>query len=391
VSTVHGADAVVVGGGILGATTAYELAMGGMDVLLLEAGEFGGQSTGRSAAIVRCHYSNPQVVRMAVHSREQLRRLPLLLECDPVYIRSGWLFLVNEQDAEAAVALAEMQEDEGVDNLDVDDLDDYVPGIDPTGIAYALYEPDSGFADPVATTNAYIAAGRHVGVIAYDHTPVQSIELEGGRVTGVRAGADLYAADNVVLAAGPWTLGLASAIGLDLPLEITREQDVVFATGPVPTVPCAVSSQIDRIYMRPAPEHGDNHLLVGRGFPKEYEHVDPDRYDESVDASFEDDVYKRVSRRVPRLADMIAVGGRVGLYDVSPDWHPILGAVDGYDGLFLATGGSGHCFKLGPAIGELVASAVLGSRQAFADVDDFSLRRFEEGRTFISTYGGNRA
>jgi sarcosine oxidase subunit beta len=81
------------------------------------------------------------------------------------------------------------------------------------------------------------------------------------------------------------------------------------------------------------------------------------------------------------------VDGRVGLYEVTPDWHPILGAVDGYDGLFLATGGSGHCFKLGPAIGELVAGAVLGR-----DVGDtFSLSRFDERRELRSTYGGNRA
>jgi glycine/D-amino acid oxidase-like deaminating enzyme len=195
----------------------------------------------------------------------------------------------------------------------------------------------------------------------------------------------------VVLAAGPWSLGLAAGIGLDLPLEITREQDVVFKTGPVQTISCAVSSQVDRVYMRPAPEAGANHLLVGRGYPKEYEHVDPDRYDDGVDEAFGQDVYDRVSSRLPRLGDMVPVEGRVGLYDVTPDWHPILGAVDGYDGLHLATGGSGHSFKLGPAIGELVASSVLGTPVAYADVNDFSLARFAGGREFISTYGGNRA
>ena len=88
---------------------------------------------------------------------------------------------------------------------------------------------------------------------------------------------------------------------------------------------------------------------------------------------------------------MRRVGGRVGLYDVTPDWHPILGAVDGIAGLFLATGGSGHCFKLGPAIGELVADSILGRPPAYADVKNFSLSRFAEGREFRSTYGGNRA
>ena len=85
------------------------------------------------------------------------------------------------------------------------------------------------------------------------------------------------------------------------------------------------------------------------------------------------------------------MGGRAGLYDVTPDWHPLLGPVPGVDGLHLATGGSGHCFKLGPAIGELVANELLGRKLKHADIASFSVTRFAEGREFRSTYGGNRA
>src|SRR4029079_7249799 len=134
---MKGAATIVVGGGILGATTAWELARAGMDVLLLEAKRFGEQSTGKSAAIVRCHYSNPEGVRMAVRSRETLRGLPLLLECNPVYERRGWLFLVDEEDAVLAAENAEMQEEEGLETLEVEDLDEYLPGIHEEGIAYA--------------------------------------------------------------------------------------------------------------------------------------------------------------------------------------------------------------------------------------------------------------
>jgi len=389
-TAAQGATTIVVGGGILGATTAHALAGAEMDVLLLESGCFGEQSTGKSAAIVRGHYSNPEVVRMAVHSRETLRRLPLLLECDPVYTRCGWLFLVDEENAGFAMENAEMQDEEGLDAIEVDDLQEYLPGVDETGIAYALYEPDAGFADPIATTNAYIAATRAAGGRALEGMTVDSVELDGDRVHGVRVGGELFECDRLVLAAGPWTPKLAAGIGLELPLEITREQDVVFETAPQATITSAVSSQIDRVYMRPAPEYGDAHVLVGRGFPKEYENVDPTAYEDEVDAAFERDVHDRVVGRVPRLDGMRRVAGRVGLYDVTPDWHPILGAVDGIDGLFLAVGGSGHCFKLGPAIGELVAGDVLGLKTGYADVSNFSLSRFAEGREFRSTYGGNR-
>lgn len=389
---MKGATTIVVGGGILGAATAWHLARADMDVLVLEARGFGTQSTGKSAAIVRCHYSNPEVVRMAVHSREVFRRMPLLLDCESVYTRCGWLFLVDAENADLAVANAEMQASEGLEAVEVSDLQDYLPGVVEDGIAYALYEPDAGFADPIAATNAYLAAVRGAGGRALEATPVERVEVAAGRVRGVRAAGELVECDHLVLAAGPWTLGLAAGIGLALPLEITREQDVVYATAPSATVPSSISSQIDRVYARPAPEYGQGHVLVGRGFPKDYEIVDPNDYDEAVDEAFERDVYDRLTGRLPGLQGMRRVDARVGLYDVTPDWHPILGAVDGIDGLFLATGGSGHCFKLGPAIGELVAGAVLDRRPPFAvSVEHFSLERFAEGREFVSTYGGNRA
>src|SRR5438874_6845134 len=151
-----GASVVIVGGGILGATTFWELAREEIDVLLLEARGFGGGSTAKSAAIVRCHYSNPEVVRMAVRSREALRRLPLLLDCEPVYSRTGWLFLVDVADAQLAIANAEMQEGEGLDAVDVDDLQEVLPGVDETGIAYALHDPEAGYAAPAAPPHASV-------------------------------------------------------------------------------------------------------------------------------------------------------------------------------------------------------------------------------------------
>jgi glycine/D-amino acid oxidase-like deaminating enzyme len=380
---VTGASVIVVGGGILGATTFWELAREDVDVLLLEARTFGGQSTARSAAIVRCHYSNPEVVRMAVRSREALRQLPLRLDCEPVYTRSGWLFLVDEQDAPLAVANAEMQQDEGLETLDVDDLQELLPGIDESGVAYVLHEPESGYADPVATTRAYVEAGVRAGGVAREGAAVDAIEIGDGTARGVRVGGALIECDAVVLAAGPWSGKL-----FDLPLEITREQDVVFETAPEQTIPCSVSSQVDRVYLRP---DGEGRLLAGRGFPKDYEHADPDGFEETVDAAFERDVHERVVRRLPRLAGMRAAGGTVGLYDVTPDWHPLLGPVPDVDGLHLACGGSGHCFKLGPAIGELVAGELMGRELKHADIATFSVSRFAEGRELRSTYGGNRA
>ena len=362
---------IVVGGGIIGACTLYELARAGEDALLLEAGTFADPRAGtaKSAAIVRMHYSNPEVVRMAVQSRAAFAE-------QAFYQRCGWLFLVDAQHADAARRNCEMQQAEGALSAVVDPQDF---DIDAKDVAYAIFEEESGYCDPAAATRFYVDAARREGADAREHAVVESIEP--GR--GVRVGGDLLEAENVVLAAGAWSKRLAATAGLDLPLEFPREQEVLFETGG-DAFPHAVSSQVDAAYLRPA---GNGRVLAGRGYPKEYELVDPEQYAESPDPAFEEDLRARLLKRFPGIGSLRAAGGTVGLYEVTPDWHPILGAVEGYDGLFLATGGSGHGFKLGPAIGELVAGAVLGR-----DVGDtFSLARFDDDRVLTSAYGGNRA
>lgn len=388
-----GTAVVVVGGGILGAVTAWELARAGVPCILLESMRFGHESTGKSAAIVRMHYSNPQVVRMALRSRQAFIDVPDVLGAKPVYNRTGWIFLVEEHEREHAVANRAMQTAEGSHSVEIplDELGDCVPGIVPDGIAYALFEEDSGSADPFATTAAYIAAARRLGAHAYEHSPVEEILVEGGAVRGVRVKGQTIACETVVLAAGGWSPALARTAGVELPIRLTREQDVVFDTGSVAPPPLSISAQVDRTYMRPLVEEGSNVLLIGRGFPKPYDYVTTDDCNWDLDDAFVEDVRTRLVARLPALADVRLRDGRVGLYSVTPDWHPLLGPVEQVEGLHLATGGSGHCFKLGPAIGAMVAGAILDRPVDYADVHDFRLGRFADGDAFQSTYGGNRA
>lgn len=386
-------SAVIIGGGILGAVTLWELARAETPCILFESGRFGHESTGKSAAIVRMHYSNPQVVRMALRSREAFINLPELLDCPPAYRRTGWIFLVDKHDRENAIANRQMQLAEGSQSIEVSlgDLQDYLPGVSPEGIDYALLEEDSGFADPFATTAAYISAARKLGAHAYEEAPVTEMLVENGAVTGVRVKGQTITCETVVLAAGAWSPALARTAGIELPIRLTREQDVIYETSPECPLPLAVSMQVDRTYLRPLVEEGDSLLLVGRGFPKPYDYVETESCKWELDDEFVRDAQARVAARFPRLSNIRVRDGRVGLYSVTPDWHPLLGPVEGISGLHLATGGSGHCFKLGPAIGELVAGEILGTPASYADVRDFRLERFADGDLFQSTYGGNRA
>ena len=122
-----------------------------------------------------------------------------------------------------------------------------------------------------------------------------------------------------------------------------------------------------------------------------YQSVDVDKYKTTHDEAFCEDVLPRLAQRFPRLAGSNVVRGVVGLYTVTPDWHPIVGPIAERPGLWVATGGSGHAFKIGPAIGEMLADTIVDGACEWIASDLFAPDRFDKGRSFKSTYGGNGA
>jgi sarcosine oxidase subunit beta len=387
-------DVIIVGGGVIGAAILFELAQRGITGLLLERGRFAGESTGKSAAIVRMHYSNRPVVRMALRSRELLRSFDELTGSKPVYHPTGWAFVVPEDMVTATRANAEMNREEGVDveEVDVDAIHPFFPGLRTEGIDAVFFEHLSGYADPAATVAGYLEAALRLGAQARANAPVGELATRGDDVIGVSTPEGDIEADLVVLAAGAWSANLAATAGIELPLKISREHELYVSASESAEPRAVMSDVVDRIYLRPMREAGSrSQVLVGRGFPKEYELVEPEGYDETVGTAFEADARARLRRRLPRLADGARVGGAVGLYAITPDWHPYLGPVDGLRGLVLATGGSGHAFKLAPAIGEMVAADIAGDFTDYADVDAFNLRRLERDELFGAAIGGNRA
>ena len=147
-----------------------------------------------------------------------------------------------------------------------------------------------------------------------------------------------------------------------------------------------VSDMCKAIYYRPA----SSRVLVGRGYPKEYAYVDPDHYSGDTSFEFIEDAARRMASRIPVFADALVEHAYTGLYDITPDWHPVLGRTS-VEGFFLAAGFSGHGFKLGPVIGELMAEEILAGKAASVDISGFNLNRFEKGHLFPAAYGGNRA
>lgn len=386
------ADVIIVGGGILGTSLAYYLAQKGVqDVVVLEKGPLAAGSTGKSAAIVRMHYTNASTITLALRSRELFLEWADRVHVGPVYTPCGWLFFVPEdQQTNLAENLA-LQRSLGVtaETWDLSALRAAIPGINTEGIGCVVHEAKSGYADPVAACDGLAESVRESGGRVLMGTPVSRILSRGDRVVGVSTHGETYEAAHVVLAAGAWSGKLAAEIGVQLPLEITREQEIILRPSDPAAAPnMSVSDFAARIYVRP---RADGSLLVGRGYPKAYEKVDVDNYREDYDEEFVEDSLHRFLGRYPKLQGSVLTEGVVGLYTVTPDWHPLLGPVDGRPGLYVATGGSGHSFKIGPALGEMLADLIVNGSCDWADASLFQLQRFGAGREFRSSYGGNRA
>ena len=383
-------DVIVIGAGITGASTAYHLKKRGVKRVLLvdrEAPAAGG--TGKSAAIIRQHYSNPLLVRLTKSSIGMLAAMPQELGKSGGYVRSGYFFLINQEMLAGAKANVAMQREVGVDTrfLDQKEIEKFCPWLNPEGVAAVIHEPDGGYADPVQATEAYVHGLRKLGGEVREKKPARALVRSGNRITAVTFDDEELAAGAVVNAAGPWAAPLAASAGMDMQMRTVREQDTIWEGRPGRPLPeASVSNGVDAIYLRPL---GERRFVIGRGFPKQYYDVDPYNYKLTADDWFVSEVQERMERRFPPLAGAKLVTAYAALYDVALDWYPYVGPRKGIEGYFDACGGSGHGFKIGPAIGKELADWIADARTG-ADFSRLSYDRISANRLFTQAYGGNR-
>lgn len=387
------ADAVVIGGGALGTSILFHLTRLGLtNVVLLEKGLLGSGSTRDSGALVRQHYSNPVSIRLVMKSIEIFKNFSELTDGPGIYRQIGWVFLVPES------AEAIFRENMGflkglgvkAEEISVKDVaESHLPGINLQDIACAAFEPDSGWADPHGMVSGFANKAKQRGARYYIETPARAIRVERNKVRAVVTDTGEISTPVVINAAGPWAKEVGRWCGLDLPLEVTLEPEAIFKLPrKVPDLARSVSSMVDKIYLRP--EAGRT-LLIGTGHPKESEPGDPNNYSRGVSFDFIEDVSKRLLHRFPFLEGAEYLNGFTGLYTVTPDWNMILGPAPGVEGLYLAVGGSGHSFKLAPAMGLCLAELIAEGQAKTIDISSLRATRFEEGQPLRSIYGGNRA
>jgi len=372
------ADVVVIGGGSTGTSVAFQLARRGSRVVLVERGAVGSGPTSKSIGIIRQHYSYEPLIRMVLRSLELFSRFEELTGGTADFTRAGFLLLASPAQMPSLRSNVALQQRLGVRTsvLEPEQLKDFDPRLRVEDAGGAAYEPDSGFADGYATASSFASAARRLGAKILEHTVVERIVVDDGRVQRVATSAGEINAPSVLVAAGVWTKTLLAPLKIHVPIEASRQQVVQLAPpesfGRLGVV---IEDLQQGFYARP--EAGGT-VLAGVLEEEAEEIVQPDAFKQGVDFDFVERVGGMWAHRYPDAGEAQVRGGYASLYDVTPDWQPVLGRVDGIEGLSIAAGFSGHGFKLSPVLGELLTAVALGEQPAI-DISMFALSRFAAG------------
>jgi len=383
------ADLVVIGAGITGSSAAYHLAQRGLAVAVVEKQFVAAGSTGKSSAIIRQHYSNEITARMALYSLRVFQNFADALGGgDAGFVKTGFAILVDAQDRVGLEENVAMQSSVGVNTrvISSSELRELDLGISGTHTVAAAYEPESGYADPASSTSGFIDAAKRHGAVVYQDTRVTGIEMNDGRVTGVVTTNGKIATNAVVNCANAWAPQIGKMIGIDLPVRAERHQVATFQRpSDFRQRHLTVADFINQVYFRP---DGAMLTLVGSIDPSHGTLIDPDNYNESADYEFIEDMAQRIRNRYPPMEHALSRGGWSGIYGVTPDWHPIIDEIGVGSGFFVAAGFSGHGFKLGPAVGVMVADMVARATTPTAGLERslFRFARFAENKPVRGKY-----
>jgi sarcosine oxidase, subunit beta len=340
---------VVAGSGAIGASVAYNLALlGADDVVVAERGELASGSTSRAMGGVRQQFSTAAEVVLARESIEFLAGL------GPRFFRQvGYLFLATTE--EGLAGLEERRELQNGLGVPVELVDpSVVRGLATGDVLGATCCWSDGVADPPAVAREVLRRAAELGVDVREHVSAEEIER-----------------DVLVIACGPWSAELGATVGVDLPIRPLCRQ--LLETSPL----AGLSEDLPMVIEVESGFHfrrRDDRLVVAMSDPEPRW-----TFETTVDESLVPDRLERLARRFPPAAGATIERSWAGLYDMTPDAHPIVGLVA--DGVYAACGFSGHGFMQSPAVGRALAEEILRGESSL-DLGPYALERFEQGAAF---------
>ena len=382
------AEAVIIGGGVNGLSAAYQLTRKGIRPVVLERSHIGAGATGKSGALVRAHYTNPQETQLALASMRIFRGWAEQVGAgDPGLESVGFLCLVAPEDEEALRKNVAMQRELGSNTMIVtrEEIEFIEPFIATDDITVAAYEPSSGFADSNATAFGFAQAAVKRGASIFTGVEAIDVVTEGGKVAGVETSQGFISTPIVLIAAGAFANRLLLPLGVDLGLHPRRSRVVIFRHPydlPANRRHRVVIDSVNRAWIAPVtPTTTLIGVTVG-----DRDGADPAEFEETLEQSYIELARQTLARRFPAFANSTMRGGWTGVYMQSPDGHPIIDKLEQYDGLFVMTGDSGTSFKTAPAIGLVLAEWIADGEPQLMDMTPYRASRFAEGKPWIDEF-----
>ena len=383
------AAVAIVGGGVIGASIAYHLAVRGVrDIVILDrSATAGAGSTGKATGGFRAQFATPINVRLSLLARKNLLRFEEDTGVDPGFSQVGYLWLAsNESQMQALRTAQRMQNAEGLHEateLALADVQSVNSAISMDGIVGAAFCPTDGYIRPLEILRGYLQAAERLGVTVRWGTTCNSMQVDGnGRVTGVITDAGRIDVDTVVNAAGPWAARIAAMAGVSLLVSPLKRQ--VAITEPCPAIPSTMPMTIfidTGFHIRAR----DGRAMVCWPDPVPPGEPADLRADLHADPEWIDAVTAMAHARVPALrgCPVDRTLCYAGLYEVSPDEHAIVGLSPNCENMYFANGSSGHGVMHSPALGAIVADMIIG-REPGIDVSILRPSRFDEGNAIAS-------
>ena len=368
------ADALIIGGGVIGASIAYHLALRGKKPVVFERELLGSGNTGRSAGGIRAQFTTEVNIKLSLYSIAFYERFRETLGADAEFHQVGYLFLaVNPEQLQHFKERVAFQKRFGVDVslLTRDEVAARWPFLRTDDVLGATYSAKDGFAGPYEVTIAFANAAKQHGARFCEQAEVTAILAERGQVRGLKTSVGDFSSDVVVAACGPAVPAIVKPLGVEVPVVPYRRH--LFMTETFDGIPDRIPFIIDSgtgLYFRK--ETGG--IMLGM-----VDKSDPSTFNMNVDDGYLEKLVEAALMRVPILEKANILNGWAGLYDTTPDHHAIVGGVDEVKGLYLAVGFSGHGFMHSPAIGAALSEMIVDGSARSVNLDALSLNRFAAG------------
>jgi sarcosine oxidase subunit beta len=387
---------VIIGAGSTGASIAYHLSRSRKSILLIDGAGIAGGNTGKSSALIRTHYSNELVARMAKFSYGVISNFDHIGFSG--FHSTGMIFPFDGKQENVVRKNVEMLRGLGLNEVEIEpaELTSFFPGLVLDNLDYVIYEPHSGYADPVAVTNSFVSASQANGVKLQPGNMVNRVDSDGAKVKVLLNDGTVVKGKKVILATNVWTNKLLgnSGISKDKLLPISASLHSVIYLKRPPTLLGHKPVLWDPPNLAYYKMEGESITALGSLDPE----IDntpvniDDNLPETANYEYIEEYVGRITSRIPEMGKSTLVSSINGLYDMTPDGEAIISSLDymGLDNVFVCAGLSGHGFKLSPAYGLIVSEMVsdIEPKEATFDWRVFTPERFKTGKLITSSYTG---